>query len=243
MSHWIAFAGVGYFFMPNRILRDWTTSENIDRLSEGAELFFVRLIMKADDHGCFHANSKLLNAALFPLKDYKPSKIEEWLKECHKAGIIVIYGKYLQIINFGQRLRTMNSKFPLPDANALTNGGQVSDICPPETKRSRNEEEVETESEGIVSVWPSFDDFWDKYDKKQDRPKCELKWKKIQQEAREKIMHHLDIYIPSTPDKQYRKNPLTYLNSQSWENEVIRPAGKGLNLLTELEMITKHGNS
>jgi len=93
-----------------------------------------------------------------------------------------------------------------------------------------------------LDLWPSFNDFWDKYDKKQDRPKCELKWKKIQQEAREKIMHHLDIYIPSTPDKQYRKNPLTYLNSQSWENEVIR-AGKGLNLLTELEMIQQHGNS
>jgi hypothetical protein len=59
------------------------------------------------------------------------------------------------------------------------------------------------------------------YDKKEDRPKCEKKWQKIKQGAREKIMQHLDLYVRSTPDKKYRKNPITYLNSESWNNEII----------------------
>lgn len=80
-------------------------------------------------------------------------------------------------------------------------------------------------NQGDISVWPSFDNFWDRYDKKADRPKCEKKWAKIKQGEREKIMMHLDVYIPSTPDKQFRKNPLTYLNSNSWENEIILSNG------------------
>lgn len=231
--------------MPNRILRDWTTSENIDRLSEGAELFFVRLIMKADDHGCFHSNPKLLKAALFPLREYKLTQIDGWILECKKVGIILIYGKYLQIINFGQRLRTMNSKFPLPDSNSLTDDGQMTDKCLTDDglKRSRNEVETEDESETVVCVWPSFDDFWDKYDKKVDRPKAEKKWNTIKQVEREKIMLSLDAYILSTPDKQYRKNPVTYLNNQSWLNEVSTPAKKGFDTATELQMLLNHGNS
>lgn len=127
----------------NRIIRDWTTSDKMDELSSKAEVFFTRLIMKADDHGCFHASAKLLNAFLFPLKDYEVSEILSLRKECEKAGLLKIYvvdGKnYLQIINFGQRLRTMKSKFPQPNDNPPT----IDSKEPPEL-----EEEGEEETEG-----------------------------------------------------------------------------------------------
>jgi len=148
-STWIAFAWGWVFFMPNRVLRDWTTSDNIDRLSQGAEIFFTRLIMKADDHGCFHGNYKLLNAALFPLKDYTKEDVGKWRLECEKANIIEVYSvdskPYIRIIDFNQRLRLMKSKFPQP------NDGQMTDNGRPETKR--NEEESETETKGV-----SFDE-------------------------------------------------------------------------------------
>jgi hypothetical protein len=211
--------------MANRILRDWTQSETLNDLSEGAEVFFTRLIMKADDFGCYYGNPKLLKAALFPLKDYNFNKILVFRDECQYAKLIYVYvidGKeYVQIVNFGQRLRQMNSKFPQPDSNPPT----FDSNPPPETKR--NEVETETETEVETNVWPTFDDFWYKYDKKVDRPKCELKWKKIKQADRENILSHLESYIPSTPEKEYRKNPLTYLNSQSWENEItVKTYGK-----------------
>lgn len=135
--------------MANRILRDWTASESIDRLSEGAERFFTRLIMKADDFGCFYGNPKLLLSALFPLRNYSLAKVIGWRNECWDAGVIEVYnveGKdYVRIKEFGQRLRIMNSKFPQPsDGDPLTNVGEVrtpDSTKPPETKRSRKEVE------------------------------------------------------------------------------------------------------
>ncbi len=133
--------------MPNRVLRDWTTSDSMNRLSPGAEVFFTRLIMKADDYGSFHGNPKLINAALFPLKDYSASEVGEWLRECLECRLVTHYqsdGKdYIRIENFGQRLRAMRNIFPQPADNSLTSGGHVADNSPPETKRN----EVETKQE------------------------------------------------------------------------------------------------
>jgi hypothetical protein len=130
--------------MPNRILRDYTDSDAVNKLSLGAEVFFIRLMMKADDFGKFHANEKLLKAALFPLKDNVTEKmIGEYLIECSRANLIDWYEvnnrKYLKIRNFGQRLRKMISKFP----DCMTNDRQPPSIdsnTPPET-------ETETETE------------------------------------------------------------------------------------------------
>ncbi len=211
--------------MANRILRDWTTSDKMELLSLGAEVFFTRLIMKADDYGSFHANPKLLKAALFPLKEYSLKQVDGWLQECIQNKLIGSYeveGKtYIRIINFGQRLQNMRNAFPAPlcGLNELT---VIHGESPPETKRN----EEETESETIVCVvWPSFDDFWDKYDKKVGRPKSEALWKKIDQGGREKIMHHLDDYIKT--EKQYRKDPERYLKNESWNDEIVKQNGNG----------------
>lgn len=66
----------------------------------------------------------------------------------------------------------------------------------------------------------TFDDFWQKYDYKISRPKCEKLYAKIKIADREKIFQHLDKYIPSTPEKKYRKHPSTYLNNKAWEDEI-----------------------
>lgn len=99
-------------------------------------------------------------------------------------------------------------------------------------RREEKRKEDETNTADAVFVWPSFKDFWNVYDKKVDLAKCEKKWKTINQGAREKIMTHLELYIRSTLDKKYRKNPLTYLNNQSWENEIITSTENGKSKLT-----------
>ena len=66
-----------------------------------------------------------------------------------------------------------------------------------------------------------FEIFWNEYDKKIDKPKCENKWNNLNDKERELIMIHIPKYLKSQPDKQYRKNPITYLNNNSWDNEVI----------------------
>jgi hypothetical protein len=73
----------------------------------------------------------------------------------------------------------------------------------------------------------SFEIFWDGYDKKIDRPKCESKWNKLDEETQLKILKHVQLYKASQPDKKFRKNPATYLNNKAWENEIIRDNGNG----------------
>ncbi len=106
--------------MPNRILRDWTNSEKIAKLSAESEVFFTRLIMKCDDFGCFFYDSRLVRANLFPLQmeKVKDRHILKWFSEILKAGLIIRYesgGKqYIQIQDFRQRLDKAKSRFPKP---------------------------------------------------------------------------------------------------------------------------------
>lgn len=129
--------------MPNRMLRDWTNSDKIDSLSFQAEVFFTRLIMKADDFGCFWADAKRLKSNLYPLKSdsIRDADLLRWMAECQKAELIVVYesdGKrYLQIIDFGQRLRSKTRKFPQPPY----------DRNPPQSAATRGEVRLEEEVE------------------------------------------------------------------------------------------------
>ena len=65
-----------------------------------------------------------------------------------------------------------------------------------------------------------FSVFWDLYAKKVDSKACKKKWDKLSNDVREKIILHVPKYVASTPDKQFRKNPETYLNNECWNDEV-----------------------
>lgn len=141
--------------MPNRVLRDTTDSENVNKLSILCEVFYYRLMMKADDYGSFHANPKLLKANLFPLRDnITEINITDCLKELVDCSLIFTYEdenrQYLRIIRFGQRLRNMRSKFPEPKSVTKNDSNpppSAANNCNPplETKRNETESEVETE--------------------------------------------------------------------------------------------------
>jgi len=68
----------------------------------------------------------------------------------------------------------------------------------------------------------SFDDFWNLYNKKIDRYKCLSKWNKIKDIDKSKILKHIPEYLKSQPETKYRKNPLTYLNGQCWNDEIMK---------------------
>ena len=142
--------------MPNRILRDWTDSEAVNSLSWQAECLFIRLIMKADDYGCFHGNEKLLKSLLFPLKDgLRDADIARWLTELSASGLIRNYsddgGKpFIEIRNYNQRLKNSRRKFPEPpeDSRNLQKIPGSSRNFPELPGTSRNfPADIETESE------------------------------------------------------------------------------------------------
>lgn len=72
-----------------------------------------------------------------------------------------------------------------------------------------------------IEVYPCFEDFWNLYDKKVDKPKSEKKWNLLTQKEKEDIMEYLPNYILTTSEKKYRKDPTTFLNNKSWNNELI----------------------
>ena len=79
----------------------------------------------------------------------------------------------------------------------------------------------------ITKVNVPFDDFWNLYDKKVgDKEKIKTKWEKLKDSEREAIMNHLPLYKKSQPNKKYRKDPSTYLNNKSWNDEIIFDDGQ-----------------
>ena len=84
----------------------------------------------------------------------------------------------------------------------------------------KEEEKEEDKNKNKINI--PFDTFWKSYDyKKSSKSKCESKWNKLKDEERELIINYIPGYKESTPDKQYRKHPLTFLNNDGWLEEII----------------------
>ena len=112
-------------------------------------------------------------------------------------------------------------------------------ICKTHDKRMENENENENENINVIKKLNiEFAVFWNLYNKKEDRIKCERKWQNLTNTERSLCIARLPDYINSTPDKQFRKDPATYLNNKSWENEIIKAGNKVLVTLTYDEILT-----
>lgn len=149
--------------MPNRILRDWTDSAAFDGLAPEAERLFVRLLMKVDDFGRFHAHPQLVKSACFPLaEDLRANTVAAWLTSLSDRQLVFSYksgtGDYLVIRKFRQRSRAETSKFPPPDGHPPDwmppDDGQVTVIRPSSDRHPRSETETETETKAGASSMP-----------------------------------------------------------------------------------------
>lgn len=92
----------------------------------------------------------------------------------------------------------------------------LCNVTPPVTPALCNGTEEEEEEDKDTE---EFERFWDLYNKKEDRKKCFTKWNNLKAKERELIFKTVSNYVASTPDKKYRKNPLTWLNGECWNNE------------------------
>ena len=83
-----------------------------------------------------------------------------------------------------------------------------------------------------VKMWSKintpFDLWWEMYDLKCGKEKCMKKWEKLSEKEKEACIQATPAYVASTPDKQFRKRPLTYLNQKAWNDEII-PRNNGTN--------------
>jgi DNA-binding transcriptional MerR regulator len=99
-----------------------------------------------------------------------------------------------------------------PTNTLLTNEQQTTNKQLTTNKNDKNEKEV------------LFNDFWKIYDKQVDRKKCLEKFLKLKNEEIKLIFENLPNYILNTPDKQFRKNPATWINNKCWnDTEYSKP--------------------
>lgn len=86
----------------------------------------------------------------------------------------------------------------------------------------------------------SFNRFWQMYGKPTEKQACKLKWKNLAENERELIFQKLPAYVEATPERQFRKNPLTYLNRKIWLDEFVPELPKALKK-SAIELLAETG--
>ena len=89
----------------------------------------------------------------------------------------------------------------------------------------KNNEEISRAN--YVSIQESFEKFWNGYDKNIGRITCEKLWIDLEPEDRNIILDYVPKFVASTPVKQYRPHPQTFLEQKMWFNEIITPQLNG----------------
>jgi hypothetical protein len=81
------------------------------------------------------------------------------------------------------------------------------------------EKEIKVNKINIIDS--AFNEWWDSYDKKVSKDKAIAKWNILTSDEKQLALKIVQEYVNSTPDKTFRKDPTTYLNNKSFNDEII----------------------
>lgn len=203
----------GFTVVPNELINDLS-------ISAVARFLFVYMASKPDDWD-FH-NNELMKAT--GIKD--PRTFRRHMSELITPGWISRERTRAEGAQFSSYDYTLHEK---PRCKKCTVEPECKISTVEEMHGAKNAHLTNKDFKQINTSNKerlSFSRFWDLFDKKVERAKCEKKWAKISDADKEKIFEHVPKYVKSQPEKQYRKNPLTYLNGECWNDEIIPRAGK-----------------
>ena len=167
------------------------------------------------------------------------SSVDKALKKFSKDGKVVYSKNYVLLLNFAkhQNYNTNMKKSAIDVYNNLPKELKVKDIEVDKSNPSEGFERVlkglgmvrkvevevedEDEDEDELQEDENFQRFWNLYNKKTGKITCLKKWSKLTAQEQNAIIDHLPKYVNATPNTKYRKNPLTYLNNRTWEDEEL----------------------
>ena len=173
--------------------------------------------------------------------DFENQKTAETSSKRSEAGKTGMNNRYQTVTNLTNGNKSNKC---YQDVTNLTNDNNaknaesinISNIL--DNNLDNNSEDLLEENNNSLSPLPSpsqakkdewdeeFERFWDMYGKKVgDKSKIQAKFLRLPQAVRLQIFRTLPAYIESTPDKKFRKNPETYLNNKSWNDEIINDNG------------------
>lgn len=182
-----------------------------------------------------------LNGKEVPIK----SPVAKAVFNLLKGPVEIAFKKYENAIKGGAPKGNSNNRYSKKTNNQTTTKEQPKyNQTTTETQPEDNQETTEVQTnnkiireydnslisppispsggESMSEAQKDFEKFWEMYGKKVGKKKAELKFLKLSKADREKIFETLPAYIANTPDVNFRKDPLTYLNAEAWNDEIIQ---------------------
>ena len=103
-----------------------------------------------------------------------------------------------------------------------TNANAMQSQCEGNAIKENKGNEINESKVNKVNILDSaFDEWWNIYDKKISKDKAIAKWNILTSIEKQLALKIVQEYVNSTPDKTFRKDPTTYLNNKSFNDEII----------------------
>src|SRR5690348_3653225 len=224
--------------MPNRIIKESALdSEDLDRLSNGAERLFWRLVVVADDFGRFEASPQVVKARCFPRKvdTLRTGQVQTWMNELAPKLVRYYqvngrqYGFFINWLSHQQK-RANKSKFPEPpqleqnqhdsNCNQLQSNVPVFEI-------EIEIENRERESKQVSDL--AFEAFWKLYPKKNGKKAAFAEWRKeiglikeLPDLVTAALKRQIEWRAAQPPGKFIPewKDPERWIKARRWEDEL-----------------------
>ena len=137
--------------------------------------------------------------------------------------LFIFNGDYFGSNSVQERLEQRNDKSAKARKSASyrwDNANAMQTQSDSNAKKERKGKEIKGKEIKEINI--SFDIFWDLYDKKVgDKDKLKKKWESLQDSDRKSIIDYLPKYKTIQPDKKFRKDPQTFFNNSSWNDELV----------------------
>jgi hypothetical protein len=137
--------------------------------------------------------------------------------------LFIFNGDYFGSNSVQERLEQRNDKSAKARKSASyrwDNANAMQTQSDSNAKKERKGKEIKGKEIKEINI--SFDIFWDLYDKKVgDKDKLKKKWDSLQDSDRKSIIDYLPKYKTIQPDKKFRKDPQTFFNNSSWNDELV----------------------
>tara|TARA_R110002012_G_scaffold169141_3_gene332960 strand:+ start:414 stop:1121 length:708 start_codon:yes stop_codon:yes gene_type:complete len=143
-----------------------------------------------------------------------PEQIKEFVDDCiNDFELFDSDGEYFWSESLQRRLKKRDDKSQ--KARELVNRRWNKE------KKTADVSAKNKSSDSLKESLEVFDKFWGLYDKKVGKDKSFSLWEKLSKKDKEDCFKFIPLYIKERPNKQYRKNPETFLRNKSWNDEII----------------------
>lgn len=169
------------------------------------------------------------------------TEIRQVIDYCYKLEMLFLNNGFVSSESLDERLKSVyekrgrlkqksekqlriDGKF---SRNTESDGVSVTDTPSDTVVTATEKPQIKLNKIILNNINIEFDVFWDLYDKKVgDKSKLKKKWEALTDEERQKAIIHIPLYKKAKTDKQFRKDPQTYLNNKSFNDEIIGIKGE-----------------